>query len=173
MTFDQIIVLKDENEKMNEIRNFRDFNNLTTHQKIDLLSTLRKSENKIEFLSNQSVFDIEVCIHALRVNLDDGEKLRIATDASYRKLRDLIKNTELSLNNIQGLIDAYKGRKEVLNLFDSTRDYYRNNENIILRGTSRAYDDAVITKIMDMEGTNISDRNYIKKSLQKLFNVNE
>lgn len=173
MTFDQIIVLKDEDEKMKEIREFGDFNNLTKHQKIDLISTLRKPENKIELLSNRSAFDIEVCIHALRVNFDESEKLRIATDARYAKLRELIKNTDLSLNNIQGIIDAYKGRKEVLNLFDSTRGYYKDNENIILRGTSIAYDDAVVTKIMDMEGINISDRNHIKKSLQELFNVNE
>lgn len=173
MTFDQIIVLKNEDEKMNEIRKFRDFNNLTKHQKIDLMSTLHKTENKIEFLLNQNLFDVDVCIHALRANLDDSEKLQIATDARYAKFRELIKNSELSLNNIQSIIGAYKGRKEVLNLFDSTKDYYRNNENVILRGTTREYDDAVITKIMDMEGTRVSDRNHIKTSLQELFNVNE
>lgn len=173
MTFEQLIKIEDDTQKMNALRNFNDINNLTPYQKMLLVSSINSDEFVVELLSNDLIFSRDIFVHTIRGVFSNDMKDKIATEDQYAWLRNKVAQSNLTRSNIVGIIDSYEGDKKALNFLDKTKPYYKANENIILRNTTFSYDESIINNIMNIEKVGVAERENIKKALKKLYNVNK
>ena len=173
MTFKQIMNISDESARVDALLNYDQIGNLSQYEKIVFITRLSNEKNIIKVLSNDLVYDKDVIIYVLGASISDELKKKIATDNSCQVLRDKVINENLTPQNVDDLINAYGCDKISLNLINRSKSYYSTCENMVLRKTTKGYDEAVVNRIMDIEKVNTADRDVIKSRLKKLANVNE
>ena len=174
MTFQELFEIRDEGKRMDAIKRFGGINNLNDFQRMALISTFKDEKNIIEFFRNDYLFDVNVVAFALNSSIISSNlRKRIATDPEFEWLRSKFSAQDLDENVIRYIVGAYSGEDEALNFFDTSKPYFQKHQNIVLRLTTTAYDDATVDTIMRLENIDLTEAGKIKTRLRELFNVND